>query len=126
MQKAPEPARGRSAETSRKVAKEPKAEKQPKTSHRAAPAGEPKKPSEPKLRPAAAAAGRGIRHFALVVSDQLRQTGIVPFDRLPGLDGRRTRDPDHRHEFHEHRLPGGLTRNVCHGCGHVSIGGSED
>lgn len=99
-----------------KVAKEPKAP--PAVSREAKP------PGEPRRRPAAI--GRGLRHAALVVSDQLRQTGIVPFDRLPGLDGRRTRDPDHQHEFHEHRLPGGLTRNVCHGCGLVSIGGSDD
>jgi hypothetical protein len=69
----------------------------------------------------------GLKGMALRVSDELRQTGIVPFDRLPAAPARSRPNENHQHDFQEHRLPGGLTRNVCHSCGLVSIGGfSED
>lgn len=67
----------------------------------------------------------GLKGFAYRISDELRQTGIVPFDRLPAAPGRRP-DEDHEHVFEEHRLPGGLVRNVCHSCGRVSIGESNE
>lgn len=83
-------------------------------------------PKESWLRRATVATGRRIRHLALLISDELRQTGIVPFDRLPAADGSRRRAADHDHAFYEHRLPGGLIRNVCHDCGHVSIGDTDE
>ncbi len=110
-----------------KAAKAPKV-KEPKPPKVKAPAKEPKPPKpprEPRLRPAMKSFKRSAGHLALRISDQLRQTGIVPLDRLPGLDGRRRPSADHQHSFFEHRLPGGLVRNVCHDCGHVSIGGSD-
>jgi hypothetical protein len=64
----------------------------------------------------------GLKGIALRVSDELRQTGIVPFDRLPAAPARSRPSESHQHDFQEHRLPGGLTRNVCHSCGLVSIG----
>jgi hypothetical protein len=64
----------------------------------------------------------GLKGMALRVSDELRQTGIVPFDRLPAAPARARPSESHQHDFQEHRLPGGLTRNVCHECGLVSIG----
>ncbi len=101
--------------------KEPKPPKAPKVKE----PKPPKPPREPRLRPAMKSFKRSAGHLALRISDQLRQTGIVPLDRLPGLDGRRRPSADHQHSFFEHRLPGGLVRNVCHDCGHVSIGGSD-
>jgi hypothetical protein len=68
----------------------------------------------------------GLKGIALRVSDELRQTGIVPFDRLPAAPARSRPSESHQHVFEEHRLPGGLTRNVCHSCGLVSIGGSGE
>ena len=68
----------------------------------------------------------GLKGILLRVSDELRQTGIVPFDRLPAAPARSRPSESHQHAFEEHRLPGGLTRNVCHSCGLVSIGGSGD
>ena len=58
------------------------------------------------------------------ISDELRQSGIVPFDRLPAAPVRIRTEEDHEHDFRVHRLPGGLSRNVCHECGLVSIGES--
>jgi len=68
----------------------------------------------------------GMKGIALRISDELRQTGIVPFDRLPASSGRTRPNENHEHAFQEHRLPGGLTRNVCHACGLVSIGESSE
>ena len=67
-----------------------------------------------------------LKGIAYRISDELRQTGIVPFDRLPAAPGRARPDDNHEHAFQEHRLPGGLTRNVCHACGLVSIGELSD
>ncbi|MGZ5384537.1 MAG: hypothetical protein ACXWH0_11200 [Acidimicrobiia bacterium] len=117
-----------------------KAPKPPKPARTKAPRGravEPAGTSRP-VRPAGqkkrnvfsrAFAGfwHGLKGIALRVSDELRQTGIVPFDRLPAAPARSRPNENHQHDFQEHRLPGGLTRNVCHSCGLVSIGGfSED
>lgn len=68
----------------------------------------------------------GLVGIALRISDELRQTGIVPFDRLPAAPARTRTSEEHKHVFQEHRLPGGLTRNVCHSCGLVSIGESGE
>lgn len=68
----------------------------------------------------------GLKGIALKISDELRQTGIVPFDRLPAAPGRRRPPENHEHVFQELRLPGGLTRNVCSSCGLVSIGQSSE
>jgi hypothetical protein len=68
----------------------------------------------------------GVKGMALRISDELRQTGIVPFDRLPAAPGRPRPDEDHKHAFQELRLPGGLKRNVCYECGLVSIGESSE
>ena len=68
----------------------------------------------------------GLKGIALRISDELRQTGIVPFDRLPAAPARVRPNESHEHVFQEHRLPGGLTRNVCHSCGLVSIGESRE
>ncbi len=68
----------------------------------------------------------GLKGILLRISDELRQTGIVPFDRLPASPARSRPSESHQHVFQEHRLPGGLTRNVCHACGLVSIGGSGE
>lgn len=68
----------------------------------------------------------GLKGVALRISDELRQTGIVPFDRLPAASGHTRPKENHKHDFQEHRLPGGLTRNVCYECGLVSIGESGE
>jgi hypothetical protein len=68
----------------------------------------------------------GLKGIALRISDELRQTGIVPFDRLPAAPARTRPNESHEHDFQEHRLPGGLLRNVCHSCGLVSIGESGE
>jgi len=75
---------------------------------------------------AIAGSWHGMKGIALRISDELRQTGIVPFDRLPAAPARTRPNESHEHVFQEHRLPGGLVRNVCHACGLVSIGESED
>lgn len=67
----------------------------------------------------------GVKGIALKISEELRQTGIVPFDRLPAAPGRKRPPENHEHVFQELRLPGGLTRNVCSSCGLVSIGESS-
>jgi hypothetical protein len=114
---------------------------------KAAPTKRSKPPKPPRLKPAEPVAERrvvepvgppkksafsralvgfrhGVKGMAFRISDELRQTGIVPFDRLPAAPARARPDEDHEHAFEEHRLPGGLVRNVCHSCGLVSIGES--
>ena len=114
-----------------KTPKPPKAPKVPRSkavelaggSRTVAPAG-------PKQKGALSRGFAGFRHgvkgMAWRISDELRQTGIVPFDRLPAAPARSRPSDDHKHDFQEHRLPGGLTRNVCHSCGLVSIGERSD
>ncbi len=108
--------------TETKSAKAPR-EKAPKPSRDkpVEPAGPPKKSS---LNRGLTGFRHGLKGVALRVSDELRQTGIVPFDRLPAASGRKRVKDDHDHVFEEHRLPGGLMRNVCYECGRVSIGES--
>jgi hypothetical protein len=109
-----------------------KAPKQPKASRgTAVPSGKAARPAAvapagPKEKSAFSKGLAGFRHgvrgMAWRISDELRQSGIVPFDRLPAAPARKKPGDDHKHDFQEHRLPGGLTRNVCHSCGLVSIG----
>lgn len=115
----------------RKPPKPPR-EKTPKPRRQkpVAPAPPKSEPVGPPQKSALSRASAGFRHglkgIAFRVSDELRQTGIVPFDRLPAAPGRKRPDENHEHAFEEHRLPGGLTRNVCHSCGLVSIGELSD
>lgn len=115
-----------------KAPKQPKAPKPPKASRSTAvPSGKAARPAAaapagPKQKSAFSRGFAGFRHgvkgMAWRISDELRQSGIVPFDRLPAAPARKKPGDDHKHDFQEHRLPGGLTRNVCHSCGLVSIG----
>ncbi len=126
------------AKPPREKAPKPPREKKPRQPREKAvklagsqPAVRPPKPVRPpKKRGVAsrAAAGfwHGLKGMLLRISDELRQTGIVPFDRLPAASSRTRPSEEHEHVFQEHRLPGGLTRNVCHSCGLVSIGDSGE
>ena len=112
-----------------KTPKQPKAPKPPKAPREKAiemKAARTVVPAGPKQKSALSRGFAGFRHgvkgMAWRISDELRQTGIVPFDRLPAAPARSRPSDDHKHDFQEHRLPGGLTRNVCHSCGLVSIG----
>ena len=129
----------RPAPTKTPTPRREKAPKPPKPARTKAPRGQavelagtsrPVRPAGPKKRNplsrAFAGFWHGLKGIALRVSDELRQTGIVPFDRLPAAPARSRPNQNHQHDFQEHRLPGGLTRNVCHSCGLVSIGGSGE
>ena len=106
--------------------KKPKAPKAPRGEPIQMKAARTVTPAGPKQKSAFSRGMAGFRHgvkgMAWRISDELRQTGIVPFDRLPSAPARSKPSEDHKHNFQEHRLPGGLTRNVCHSCGLVSIG----
>jgi hypothetical protein len=122
-EKAAKPRREKAVKPSR--AKEPKTRRERKAAAvapiAAEPAGLPQKSASSRALTAFKYGAKGVMYR---ISDELRQSGIVPFDRLPAAPARIQPDEDHKHDFQEHRLPGGLTRNVCHGCGLVSIGES--
>jgi hypothetical protein len=118
LPKAPPKKRSKSPKPSRQ-----KTVKPAKQTRVVEPVGLPKKSA---FRRASAGLRHGLKGFAYRISDELRQTGIVPFDRLPAAPARTRPNEDHEHVFVEHRLPGGLTRNVCHACGLVSIGESAE
>lgn len=121
QEKPSKPRRGKDAKSLPTEAPKTRREKKPAAVAPSVtePVGPPKKSATSRAFTAFKYGARGALYR---ISDELRQSGIVPFDRLPAAPARSRPDEDHVHDFQEHRLPGGLTRNVCHGCGLVSIG----